>query len=214
MTRPHPPTARQQGPGTARRHPLARWPSWIVGLVVDRAASTPLSTRHHGLGRGADGQPAPVEAGQASCSSRAAPAATASTPRAPHGSQPDRRRRGRGRLPGLHRPHAGREPGAESRRSRRRSRRRQIDALAAYVASLGGGPAIPTADELDSPARRPRRGGELFRTNCAQCHNFAGAGGALTQGKYAPTLNGATPTQIYEAMLTGPQAMPVFNDGR
>ncbi len=50
-------------------------------------------------------------------------------------------------------------------------------------------------------------------TNCAQCHNFVGAGGALTHGKYAPALVQSTPTQIYEAMLTGPEAMPVFNDG-
>jgi ubiquinol-cytochrome c reductase cytochrome c subunit len=56
-------------------------------------------------------------------------------------------------------------------------------------------------------------GSQLFSANCAQCHGFAGAGGALTYGKYAPALNTATPTQIYEAMLTGPEAMPVFGDG-
>ncbi|NCX01189.1 MAG: hypothetical protein EBW75_06255 [Actinobacteria bacterium] len=53
-------------------------------------------------------------------------------------------------------------------------------------------------------------GGELFRTNCAMCHNLAGQGGALTQGKYAPTVMGVEPKHIYEAMVTGPQAMPVF----
>jgi ubiquinol-cytochrome c reductase cytochrome c subunit len=56
-------------------------------------------------------------------------------------------------------------------------------------------------------------GSQLFSTNCAQCHGFAGAGGALTYGKDAPALTAATPTQIYEAMLTGPEAMPVFGDG-
>jgi ubiquinol-cytochrome c reductase cytochrome c subunit len=55
-------------------------------------------------------------------------------------------------------------------------------------------------------------GGEIFRVNCAMCHNFAGAGGALTRGKYAPALEGTTPKHIYEAMATGPQSMPVFND--
>ena len=55
-------------------------------------------------------------------------------------------------------------------------------------------------------------GGELFRTNCAMCHNFAGQGGALTQGKYAPTLMGVDAKHIYEAMVTGPQSMPVFSD--
>jgi ubiquinol-cytochrome c reductase cytochrome c subunit len=44
------------------------------------------------------------------------------------------------------------------------------------------------------------------------CHNFAGQGGALTQGKYAPTLMGVEAYHIYEALITGPQSMPVFND--
>ena len=56
-------------------------------------------------------------------------------------------------------------------------------------------------------------GSELFSANCSQCHGFAGAGGALTYGKTAPSLNASTPTQIYEAMQTGPEAMPVFGDG-
>ena len=56
-------------------------------------------------------------------------------------------------------------------------------------------------------------GGVLFRTNCAQCHQAAGQGGALTQGKWAPNLMKATPTEIYEAMITGPQSMPIFSDG-
>ncbi len=88
----------------------------------------------------------------------------------------------------------------------------QIHALAAYVASLGGGPAIPAGSQVSSAGANVALGQQIFITNCAQCHNFAGAGGALTYGKYAPPLTHATPTQIYEAMLTGPEAMPVFND--
>lgn len=87
-----------------------------------------------------------------------------------------------------------------------------IDDLAAYVQSLGGGPTRPTADMVDPAKGDPAKGGELFRANCIQCHNWVGAGGALTEGKHAPSLNKSTPTQIYEAMITGPQAMPVFND--
>ncbi|MEW9548813.1 c-type cytochrome [Nonomuraea sp. NPDC050783] len=87
-----------------------------------------------------------------------------------------------------------------------------IRQLGAYVQSLGGGPQAPAAEQVDPKQGDPGRGGELFRANCIQCHNWAGAGGALTQGKYAPNLNSASPTQIYEAMATGPQAMPVFND--
>jgi ubiquinol-cytochrome c reductase cytochrome c subunit len=88
----------------------------------------------------------------------------------------------------------------------------QIEQLAAYVASLGPGPGIPTAEMVDPAKGDPSRGATIFRTNCAMCHNFAGKGGALTRGKYAPNLDGSTPTHIYEAMLTGPQSMPVFSD--
>ena len=89
----------------------------------------------------------------------------------------------------------------------------QVAALAAYVASLAPGPEIP-GDELLNYERDGSlaEGGELFRNNCAMCHNFAGQGGALTQGKYAPTVMGVEPVHIYEAMITGPQSMPVFSD--
>jgi ubiquinol-cytochrome c reductase cytochrome c subunit len=87
----------------------------------------------------------------------------------------------------------------------------QTNALAAYVASLAPGPAIPAQELLDAQGDASH-GAELFRINCAMCHNVAGAGGALTEGKYAPALDGVTPQHIYEAMVTGPQNMPVFND--
>jgi ubiquinol-cytochrome c reductase cytochrome c subunit len=86
----------------------------------------------------------------------------------------------------------------------------QVAALAAFVASLGPGPAIPTESDYSTSDADLATGGVLFRTNCAQCHNFAGRGGALSDGKYAPGLMEATPKQIYEAMLTGPQSMPNF----
>jgi ubiquinol-cytochrome c reductase cytochrome c subunit len=89
----------------------------------------------------------------------------------------------------------------------------QIYDIAAYIESLGGGPTIPSASDVSTANARTALGSELFSTNCAQCHGFAGAGGALTYGKTAPSLNASTPTQIYEAMLTGPEAMPVFGDG-
>jgi ubiquinol-cytochrome c reductase cytochrome c subunit len=87
----------------------------------------------------------------------------------------------------------------------------QILAMAAYVASLAPGPAIPPAEFLRTDGN-VEHGGELFRINCAMCHSAAGAGGALTEGKFAPGLAGSTPKHIYEAMVTGPQNMPVFND--
>jgi len=90
----------------------------------------------------------------------------------------------------------------------------EINALAAYIASLAPGPAIPSQDMLDVSKGDSARGGNLFRANCAQCHNFNGSGGALTEGKYAPSLYPATSKQVYEAMLTGPEQMPVFGDAQ
>lgn len=91
----------------------------------------------------------------------------------------------------------------------------QTKQLGAYVASLGPGPAVPTEEQLDYSKLTPEEiaeGGEIFRTNCAMCHNAAAAGGALTRGKFAPTLDGVSAKHIYEAMVTGPQNMPVFSD--
>jgi ubiquinol-cytochrome c reductase cytochrome c subunit len=87
----------------------------------------------------------------------------------------------------------------------------QISAMAAYVASLAPGPAIPDEEYLRGDGEATH-GGELFRINCAMCHSAVGAGGALTQGKFAPALTGSTAKHTYEAMVTGPQNMPVFND--
>ncbi|HEY1664435.1 MAG TPA: c-type cytochrome [Trebonia sp.] len=105
------------------------------------------------------------------------------------------------------------ELGAENDRKPTTFTQQQIYDIAAYVNSLGGGPAIPSPEQVSTTNAKTALGSELFSTNCAQCHGFAGAGGALTYGKSAPSLNASTPTQIYEAMLTGPEAMPVFGDG-
>jgi ubiquinol-cytochrome c reductase cytochrome c subunit len=101
-------------------------------------------------------------------------------------------------------------PEAPQKRVDPRFTEADIQDIATYIASLGAGPAEPT--DLDYQSADVAYGGALFRTNCAQCHNFAGSGGALTYGKYAPSLSDATPKQIYEAMITGPENMPVFGD--
>ncbi|MFD2673789.1 cytochrome bc1 complex diheme cytochrome c subunit [Gulosibacter bifidus] len=88
---------------------------------------------------------------------------------------------------------------------------KQTAELAAYVASLAPGPAIPDEKYLQADGDAAR-GAEIFRINCAMCHNVAAAGGALTEGKYAPQLQTVEPRHIYEAMQTGPQNMPVFSD--
>jgi ubiquinol-cytochrome c reductase cytochrome c subunit len=87
----------------------------------------------------------------------------------------------------------------------------QIASLAAYVASLSPGPAVPDGQYTKGDGDIAH-GNELFKVNCAMCHNFAGSGGALTRGKHAPSLRDITGKHMYEAMETGPQSMPVFND--
>jgi ubiquinol-cytochrome c reductase cytochrome c subunit len=87
----------------------------------------------------------------------------------------------------------------------------EIASMAAYVATLGPGPSIPESQYTNGDGNIAM-GNELFKVNCAMCHNFAGSGGALTRGKYAPSLRNVTGNHIYEAMATGPESMPVFND--
>lgn len=93
-------------------------------------------------------------------------------------------------------------------------------ALAAYVASLGPGPAIPNEADysLDGLSEQEReeaisRGGQIFLTNCTACHNYSGSGGAMPRGGYAPSLKGVEGKYIFEALLTGPQQMPNFSNG-
>ncbi|PZA22525.1 cytochrome C [Modestobacter versicolor] len=87
----------------------------------------------------------------------------------------------------------------------------QIEQLMAYIQENGGGPTLPSGDLR---AGDVAEGGELFRLNCAQCHNFAGEGGALSSGKRAPSLGEANDMTIYTAMLSGPENMPVFGDNQ
>ena len=111
------------------------------------------------------------------------------------------------------------QPGQQAEAKKKVYTQEEIDALAAYVASLGPGPAIPTPDDYtleglseDEKRAAISRGGQLFLTNCTACHNFDGSGGALPRGRYAPSLKGVSEKHMYEAMLTGPQQMPVFSD--
>jgi ubiquinol-cytochrome c reductase cytochrome c subunit len=84
--------------------------------------------------------------------------------------------------------------------------------IGAYIEALGGGPQLPPGTDLHSKGDIAN-GGQLFRVNCAACHDFAGNGGALSSGKFAPAIR-STDRQIYAAMLSGPQNMPVFGDNQ
>lgn len=88
----------------------------------------------------------------------------------------------------------------------------QIEELSAYVQSVGGGPQLPDGSLRDDAEMS--KGAELYRLNCASCHNFTGRGGALSQGKYAPPLDESTDKDMYAAMLSGPESMPVFSDAQ
>ncbi|RYP85649.1 c-type cytochrome [Nocardioides guangzhouensis] len=111
------------------------------------------------------------------------------------------------------------QPGQQALAKKKVYTDEEIQALAAYVASLGPGPAIPDESEysLEGLSEEEQReaitkGGQLFLTNCTACHNFDGSGGAMPNGKFAPSLKGVEKRHIFEAMLTGPQQMPVFSN--
>ncbi|MDO5075961.1 c-type cytochrome [Corynebacterium sp.] len=126
--------------------------------------------------------------------------------------------------------HSGRMPmlrnEAQAARKTPRYSEHQTLALAAYVNANGGGPGIVKNEDGSIAMESLRgqnyngnidpadvaRGADLFRLNCASCHNFTGRGGALSSGKYAPYLDPANEQEIYQAMLTGPQNMPKFSD--
>jgi ubiquinol-cytochrome c reductase cytochrome c subunit len=111
-------------------------------------------------------------------------------------------------------------PGAQAPRKQVAFNDEEIAALAAYVASLAPGPAIPSESDYSieglSETEREEaisRGGQIFLTNCTACHNYNGRGGAMPRGGYAPSLHGVEGKYIYEALLTGPQQMPNFSNG-
>ena len=192
-----------------RRHPLATAVLVLIGLVVMGAAYAAVLP---GQAAASGTVSADVEAGRkvflANCATC-------------HGLQAQ----GRNNAPSLigvgaasvdFQVGTGRMPlqqsGPQAPQSKRKLSDDEVRQVAAYIASLSPGPSIPTSEEYAATGGDVSRGGLIFRTNCAMCHNFAGKGGALTRGKYAASLTGVEPKYIYEAMLTGPQSMPVFND--
>ncbi|SFE05046.1 ubiquinol-cytochrome c reductase cytochrome c subunit [Actinopolyspora alba] len=101
---------------------------------------------------------------------------------------------------------------AQAQRKPPKYSEKEIQALAAYAQAVGGGPEQPAETGEQLQGDDPARGAELFRLNCASCHNFTGRGIALSSGKYAPNLDPASEQQIYEAMETGPENMPKFSE--
>ena len=195
-----------------RRRPAAGYAALLLGLVV-------VGLLYGALTRTGSAQAAPTTAQQDIANGQALFEATCSschgldaqgTDQAPSligaGSAAVYFQMSTGRMP-------AKEVGAENARGPVKFTEQEILDIAEYVQSLGGGPPIPTAEQVSTEGANTALGSQLFMANCAQCHGFAGDGGALTYGKFAPALTQSTPTQIYTAMLTGPEAMPVFADG-
>jgi ubiquinol-cytochrome c reductase cytochrome c subunit len=98
--------------------------------------------------------------------------------------------------------------GPDIKRKAAKFNEQQTRQLAAYVQSIAGGPLLPTKLRGGDLAA----GGDLFGVNCASCHGRTFKGAPLSAGKTAPSLYQASDAQIYAAMLTGPESMPIFSD--
>jgi len=195
-------------PRRGRRHPLASIALLLVGLFVSGGAYALFT----GAATASDNVPSAVEvetgkalfsANCASCHGLNAEGTKAGPSLLGVGALAVEFQVGTGRM-----PMAGSGPQAEKKPVQ--FSQADIDAMAAWVATLAPGPGLP--DERYLSGGDVAHGGELFRINCAMCHNVAGAGGALTEGKWAPGLAGVDPVHVYGAMVTGPQNMPVFSD--
>ncbi|MDT0264924.1 c-type cytochrome [Streptomyces sp. DSM 44915] len=195
-----------------RRHPLAVFVVLLIALAATGGLYTAFAPADEAQAGNTAAQSLAIEEGDAlyqvgcsSCHGRSGeggsdgPSLVGVGPAAVHFQV------GTGRMPMAN-------PGAQAPEKPRVYTDDEITQLAAFIGSLGPGPAIPDVSAYDPADGDAARGGELFRTNCAQCHNFTGQGGALTHGKFAPELTDVDPIYIYEAMLTGPQNMPSFPD--
>ncbi|MFV0459504.1 MAG: c-type cytochrome [Actinomycetales bacterium] len=193
-----------------RRHPLAAVILILLGLLITGAtyaAAAPGDVSTEGLTGNVDNGEDLFLANCSTCHGIGAVGAEAGPSLIGVGAAAVDFQVGTGRMPmEATAPQAPRKPVEMSAQD--------VADLAAYVASLGPGPGIPDEEYTSATDDQTAlaEGAELFRVNCAMCHNVVGSGGALTRGKYAPRLDGVSGTHIYEAMLTGPQSMPVFND--
>jgi len=101
------------------------------------------------------------------------------------------------------------EPGQSVRRGRPAFADAQIQALVAFVASLGNGPPIPEVNVTDGTDIAAGRA--AYVATCAACHGAGATGDAVGGGAVAPGLLGTAATQVGEAIRIGPGAMPAFD---
>ncbi|MHB1508942.1 MAG: cytochrome bc1 complex diheme cytochrome c subunit [Acidimicrobiales bacterium] len=88
----------------------------------------------------------------------------------------------------------------------------QINEIVAYVVSIKPG-GVPVPKNISLKSASAAEGFYMFSLNCAPCHTITGAGDALADGIHAPSLHSVTPTQVLEALRTGPANMPRFGPG-
>ena len=198
---------------TRRRHPLAGLLVVLLGLRRRRAASTPRSAGGRGQAtrRTRRWSPQGRELFVRRLRQLPRPERRGHRHQARHELRPRPRRcrRGGGRLPGRHRPDA-----AGQRRARRPPEaadlhRRGDRASSRRTSQPRPRPGDPRQRRVPTPATddsQIARGGQFFRTNCTACHNFAGRGGALPTGEYAPPLLGTSPRHIYRGDAHRPAA--------
>lgn len=103
------------------------------------------------------------------------------------------------------------EPNARMRRGPPAYDDRTITALVAYIGRLQGGAVAegPPIPQVNPSVGDVAAGAEVWRLNCAACHQWSGNGGALLD-QAAPDVRHATATEIAEAVRSGPGAMPGF----
>lgn len=190
-----------------RRHPAAIALLILLGLLVTGVAYAALAPK---AAQAATANANQVEAGHklflancATCHGMAAQGGKEAPSLAGVGAAAVDFQVGTGRMPLT-------QPGVQAQQGAVKFSQDETSSMAAYVASLAPGPAVPDS-QYTTPTGDAGRGGELFRVNCAMCHNYAGSGGALSRGKYAPAIT-VGGKYTYEAMVSGPQSMPVFSD--
>jgi ubiquinol-cytochrome c reductase cytochrome c subunit len=218
---PQSPQPRRPRLADRRRHPFATFLLLVVGLTVTGGLYAMMSAAGSATAASSDGDPTQIAKGRqlflegcSSCHGINAQGGLVKDANNPSITGPSLIgvgaaavdfQVGTGRMPLA-------APGAEAMRKEPIYSQEEISQLAAYIASLAPGPPIPSAEDVDASQADLQLGGAIWRTNCTQCHNFAGSGGALSTGAYAPPLKESTPTQIWEAMVTGPENMPVFSN--
>ncbi len=101
------------------------------------------------------------------------------------------------------------DPDTRLRRRQAKYTDAEIRELVDYVGTFISGPPVP---EVEPDPELLSKGGEVYRLNCAACHQFIGTGGPLIGSREAPTLHFATPIEVVESIRTGPGTMPKFSE--